>query len=68
MMLEIQLAHGTVWINPYHVTSIEPASLSDKVQGSYIQMQTGSGWNTPYQPYALAAKIADCKKQFGAAN
>lgn len=63
-MLEIQLTHGTVWINPYRAIAIEPASLSDKVQGSFITMDGGVGWNTPLTPAQLAAKIAAYKQQF----
>lgn len=61
-MIKIDLMHGVIWINPFHVTSVESASLSDKIAGSFIQMQNGSGWNTPTQPEVLATQIRIAKR------
>lgn len=61
-MLEIPLVHGTVWINPYHVTLIEKTSIKDDVMGSFVAMDNGHCFNSPLSPEELVRKIAARKK------
>lgn len=64
-MLEIPLIHGTVWINPYRAIAIEAASVNGgAINGSFITMDSGVGWNTPLSPRELAAKIGEYKRDF----
>lgn len=64
-MLEIPLVHGSVWINPYYAISVEASSVGGgAIEGSFITMHNGSGWNTPLKPAELARRIAAYKQQF----
>lgn len=61
-MIEIPLVHGTIWINPRLVASIESATTAeDDKDGCYFTLQNGNGWNSSLSPRELAEKVIAAK-------